>query len=329
MLVDGSQAVFKMGGLAEMIGAQGEDLVQARLRALDFYRSNVRAIVIDADAREEFGRQSTSFEQIPNVLDKFMLRLAATVEIPVTILMGQSPAGMNATGESDFRWFYDRIRAQQTTSLSPRVRKLVQIWLATKAGREALASVKLPENGPETISIKFPPLWTETPTAQADRELKVAQRDQIYITTQVFTPEEVALTRGRADGFTTHLQLSEEQLEMRETLASVALSSVSEGEPNEGEGEETASAAAAEAPSAAPTGSPSATRAWVAITTGATARPPDLRRGTTRESTSGAWRCTPLAHSPSATTKAMSQAPACGASGTASARRRPRSGRSR
>ncbi len=39
--------------------------------------------------------------------------------MPVTILMGQSPAGMNATGESDFRWHYDRIKSRQTLHIAP------------------------------------------------------------------------------------------------------------------------------------------------------------------------------------------------------------------
>ncbi len=229
MMTDGSQGVFKMGGLTELQSAEGGEAgIQQRIRTLDFYRSVVRAIVIDADANESFERLGTSFEQIPQVLEKFMLRLAASVEIPVTILMGQSPAGMNATGESDFRWFYDRIRAQQTTMLAPRIRRLVDIWLRTRAGQEALAKFN---NGefPKTINVKFAPLWTETPLAVAQRELAVAQKDQIYLTNQVFKPEEVALTRGRPDGFTTQLQLSPEQIKEREDMLKAP--------PIDGEGE--------------------------------------------------------------------------------------------
>jgi len=236
MMTDGSQSVFKMDGLTELQSAEGgEAAIRQRVRDIDMFRSTVRAVVLDAASNESFERLGTSFEQIPNVLDKFMLRLAASVEIPVTILMGQSPAGMSATGESDLRWFYDRIRAQQTTMLSPRVRRLISVWLQTKTGQAAITTLAKGEV-PRAINIKFPPLWTETPLAVADRELKVAQTDQIYLTTQVFTPEEVALKRGRADGFAGQVQLSDEQIEMREAMVSVQFAGgadAPEAEPTE------------------------------------------------------------------------------------------------
>jgi phage-related protein (TIGR01555 family) len=212
MMTDGAQAVFKIGGLTEMLAANGgREMLATRMRAMDLYRSVVRAIVIDADAKEEFERQQVSFSEIPQTLDKFMLRLAASVEMPVTILMGQSPSGMNATGESDFRWFYDRIRAQQNTMLAPKIRHLINIWLRTKAGQEASRGKE-----PETLKVKFVPLWTETPLAQAQREKTVAETDTINITSQVFTPEEVANVRGRAGGYEGPIVLSDESIEIRE-----------------------------------------------------------------------------------------------------------------
>ncbi len=204
LMTDANQAVFKMSGLNEILRAAGGGMeeLQARLQAMDLYRSAVRAIVVDADGDETFERQATSFAEIPNTLDKFMLRLAATVEIPVTILMAQSPAGMNATGESDFRWFYDRIRAKQKKEIAPKVRRLAQVWLATKAGRAIAAKV-------QALTVKFPPLWTETPLAQAQRELAIAQRDAVYVNAQVLQPDEVALQRFRPEGFSNEIALDE------------------------------------------------------------------------------------------------------------------------
>jgi 8-oxo-dGTP pyrophosphatase MutT (NUDIX family) len=223
MMSDGAQGVWKMSGLTEMQSTDGgEAAIQKRIRDLDLYRSTVRAIVIDGDnPNESFERLSTSFDAIPAVLEKFMLRLAATVEIPVTILMGQSPAGMNATGESDFRWFYDRIRSQQTTMLSPRIRRLVQVWLRTRAGREAMAASKADV---KAVTIRFPPLWTDTPAAVADRQLKVAQTDQAYLTMNVLTPEEIALARFRPGGLDAQIVLTDEQVAMRETMVTAQLS---------------------------------------------------------------------------------------------------------
>lgn len=212
MLVDGNQAIFKMGGLSEILRAGGETELQTRLRTMDMFRSVIRAIVVDADAKEEFERQSVSFEQIPQVLEKFMLRLSATVETPVTILMGQSPAGMNATGESDFRWFYDRMRSKQNQEGSPRVRHLTDLWLRTKRGRE------LVKKRPEVLTVKWPPLWTETPLVAAQRRLAIAQGDAVYIQSQAVMPEEVTLSRFRPEGFQEELQITPEATEYRKAL---------------------------------------------------------------------------------------------------------------
>jgi hypothetical protein len=220
-MVDGNQAIFKMGGLEAILSSPGggDEMLRQRLQAMDLYRSVMRAIVIDADGKESFERHSVSFSEIPQTLDKFMLRLAATVEIPVTILMGQSPAGMNATGESDFRWFYDRVRSKQTTDLTPRIRRIADVWSKTRAGREALKG----KGEKLKCGVKYPALWTETPLVQAQRELAIAQRDKVYVDAQVLTPDEVALQRFGPDGFGNEIVLSKESREARERALKVDL----------------------------------------------------------------------------------------------------------
>lgn len=198
LLTDANQAVWKLQGLAESI-AGGTGLAQAksRMEVVDLYRSVLRAIVLDAgnpedgSGAEDFERHSVSFESIPQVMDKMMLRLAAAVPAPVTLLFGQAPAGLNATGESDFRGFYDRIRAKQNLEIAPKIRRLVRVMLRGKDFAQ----------DPERIVIKFPPLWSESPKDDSERKKNVAERDKVYIEQGVFTPEEVALVRGGPEGF--------------------------------------------------------------------------------------------------------------------------------
>ncbi len=216
LLTDGHQSVFKMQGLAEMIGSGGEAMAAARLKVINLYRSVLRAIVVDAGDKEggvgaeDFTRNSVSFSDIPKTLDSFMLRLAAAVQIPVTILMGQSPAGMNATGESDFRWFYDRIRSEQTRKLAPKIRRLMRVLLATKNWQ--------PKKLPAAITIKFPALWTEPPLTAAQTRKTIIEGDTLLTTNQIVLPEEVALQRLRADGYSTDLVMTPEGVKVREAV---------------------------------------------------------------------------------------------------------------
>ncbi|MBA3833602.1 MAG: DUF1073 domain-containing protein [Chthoniobacterales bacterium] len=230
MMTDGNLSVFKMRGLSEAIAAGGSAAIAARMSLINQSTSNIRALVLDAgdpseagSAPEEFNRQQLSYEGIPQALDKLMLRLASAVQIPVTILMGQSPAGMSATGDSDFRWFYDRIRSLQTNKLAPHLRRLTQIMLATKESPMRSA--------PKSINIRFPDLWRETPAAEAARRLANAQADSAYVSAGILTPEEVALARFGGDGYGENIRLSDEAKQAREGALSMDMEKLAEGDP--------------------------------------------------------------------------------------------------
>jgi len=233
LLTDGNQAVLKMTGLAEMIASGNMEALRKRLTLMELYRSVMRALVIDADAKEEYTRNSITFAGIPDTLDKFMLRLAASVQIPVTILMGQSPAGMNATGDSDFRWFYDRMRSEQTRELTPPIRRLTKIWLETQAGQRLKMQLGA-EGGigqPDPVTVKYPELWRETPSAEAARRLAIAQADEIYMTNQATLPEEVALSRFRPEGYNgDSIQMEKTARQAREKLLKDDVGKITTGE---------------------------------------------------------------------------------------------------
>lgn len=216
LMSDASQGVFKIQGLMSMIAGGQKDVLQTRMQLVDMSRSVARALLLDADGGEEFMRQNSSFTDAQNMLEKFMMRLASATDIPVTILMGRSPAGMNATGDADFRWFYDTIRTAQENELKPELSKLVRILFLSKEG---------PTKGvePDTWEVKFKPLWQPTPNEEADLRKTQAEIDKIYATDiGAVLPEEIALSRFRAEGFSHDTQidreLRESVLETEKTL---------------------------------------------------------------------------------------------------------------
>ena len=50
---------------------------------------------------DSFETHQYTFGGIADTYDRFMMDVAGAAETPVTKLFGRSPAGMNATGESD------------------------------------------------------------------------------------------------------------------------------------------------------------------------------------------------------------------------------------
>lgn len=185
---DFSQAIFKMKGLAELIATDRDQVVKNRMLAVEMSRSIARAIMIDAD-NEEFERKTTPIQGLPELLDRFSTRLAAAADIPLTLLMGQSPAGLNATGESDIRFFYDRVKVQQDRKLRPALERLVTLIMATES------------KAPANWSIHFHPLWQPTEKERAEARKIQMETDTGYIAAQVLSPEEVAVSRFGGDEF--------------------------------------------------------------------------------------------------------------------------------
>ena len=183
-----SQGVLEVKDLDKLIAGDRDGYWAKRMKYMDQTRSVANAILVQAGI-EKFSRVEVgALEGVANVLKLFLLLLSGATKIPVTILMGQAPAGLNATGDSDIRTFYDRVKTEQTQTLLPNLTRAVRLILLSKNG---------PTRGilPAKWKITFNSLWQPTPTERADIRLKNSQSDKNWIDSGVLLPEEVAITR--------------------------------------------------------------------------------------------------------------------------------------
>lgn len=97
-----------------------------------------------------------SFAGLKDVYETMCLNLCGASHIPMTKLFGRSPAGMNATGESDLQNYYDYVDAQREAKLRPVLEKLLPVLCMSAWGVV-----------PDDLQITFPPLWTPTATELA------------------------------------------------------------------------------------------------------------------------------------------------------------------
>lgn len=195
-------AVYAIEGLADIMTRDNGALFAARVRAMNLMRSTFRAMVIDK--KDSWTREQTPVTGLPELLIQFMYRLAAAADMPITLLFGMSPAGMNATGDSDIRLFYDRVKAAQVAELKPALQKLVGLVMRGMGGE------------PANWSIKFHPLWQPTDKEAAETRYVQAQTDQIYIDKQVVSPEEIARSRFGGDGYSYETSIDFKAREMLE-----------------------------------------------------------------------------------------------------------------
>ena len=109
------------------------------------------------DKEEEYESKAASFATLPDILAQFLQITAGAADIPVTRLLGQSPAGMNATGESDLRNYYDRVSASQEIEMTPAMYRLDECLI-----RSALGSRD------PSIYYTWAPLWQISEKEKAD-----------------------------------------------------------------------------------------------------------------------------------------------------------------
>ncbi|GMO33843.1 MAG: DUF1073 domain-containing protein [Termitinemataceae bacterium] len=182
LLDEMSVGKYKLKGLAEILSMpDGDKLIQNRVQVMDLTRSVYRSQYFDSD--EDFIRDAINFGGVPEVLYIIIMLVAACSGYPITRLFGVSPAGMNATGESDMRNYYDMVRAAQKKVLEPILLRLVRIISEWK--------------GIEEPYIKFKPLQQLSDKEQAeldkliaDKDLVIANTFQAYINAGMMEPYE-------------------------------------------------------------------------------------------------------------------------------------------
>jgi phage-related protein (TIGR01555 family) len=185
-LSDLSQAVYGVKDMAKMIQAGQRERLQDLMGDMDLRRSASRAIMVDAEHErfEQVGKANIS--AVPPLLEQTWKRVAAAAEMPLTVLMGQSPAGLSATGESDTRGWYDTIQAERQRVAVPALTRLLRI-IARSAQPKGV--------DPDEIWVSFPSLYQLTPAEESTLRNQQAQTDATYISAGVLLPQEVAISR--------------------------------------------------------------------------------------------------------------------------------------
>lgn len=185
------QAIYSMKGLASLLTTDdGENQVLKRLQLVDTSRGLLNSIAIDSEG-EQYDFKTFQFSGVKDVIDATCNMLSALTNIPQTILFGRSPAGMNATGDSDFESYYNFVEKIQRLMLKRNLRTLLDVVF-----RAGIVSGDVAEE--PDYKLEFKPLWSLSDTEQAavdqtkaQTALVKAQTAQAYVDMQALDPTEV------------------------------------------------------------------------------------------------------------------------------------------
>ena len=156
MEVPGLEQLFSIGA------SQAQKRFWNTMQAQSVLRSNFGVQLVEKDTK--LTNTQYSFTGLQDVYESMCMNLCGGSHYPMTKLFGRSPAGMNATGESDLRNYYDYVDSQREAKLRPALQKLLPVLAMSAWGYI-----------PEDLDFSFPPLWTPTAMETAEIALKKAQ----------------------------------------------------------------------------------------------------------------------------------------------------------
>jgi len=175
--VKGFAKLLREGKIADVFALLGHEQLMQSMH---------KVRVIDADG-EDYKIQTTSVAGLAEIMDRMPERVAAARGIPLTLLQGRSPGGLNATGESDARFFYDSIKAKiQEGRMTPALRRVLDVAFADASG---------PTGGkiPQRYKIEWAPLYQEDAAQTAARRQVLVETYARAIESGTVLPAEATL----------------------------------------------------------------------------------------------------------------------------------------
>ena len=158
LIFQANVAALKISDYGEVLGMgtpQQKQHIYQTIQEMNRLRTSFGLALMGTE--DSYEQHPYSFAGVAEVYETFMMDMAGAAEIPATKLFGRAPQGMNATGESDMKNYYEVISQQQERILKPALEKLLPVMAMSLWGEI-----------PEDMEIVFEPLGTTTPSERAE-----------------------------------------------------------------------------------------------------------------------------------------------------------------
>ena len=164
LLFQANVTTLKMADFGDLLASGTEEQKRNVISAMQMenrFRTSFGVQLLSKD--DAYENHAYSFAGLSEIYEQFMMDMAGAAEIPATKLFGRSPQGMNATGESDLRNYYDMIASLQERQLRPALEKLLPVMAVSCWGYV-----------PEDLEFVFEPVMTNSPAERAELVQKLS-----------------------------------------------------------------------------------------------------------------------------------------------------------
>jgi phage-related protein (TIGR01555 family) len=165
-----------------VLGGGGTDVVNDFFSRVDLFnktRDNRGTFVIDKNA-EDFANVAAPITGVAELVAQSLEQISAISGIPISILLGQTPNGLNASSDGEIRIFYDRILSFLDTNVRPLLQTLLDV-----------VQLSLFDEIDQEIGFEFEALWEMADKDLADIRKSDAEADATYINAGVVDADEV------------------------------------------------------------------------------------------------------------------------------------------
>ena len=184
--------------LSAVLNAEGAEQMLRRAMLFNQARDNRGVMMVDRDT-EDFANVSAPLGGLDRLQAQSQEQMSAVTGIPLIVLLGITPSGLNATSEGELRTFYAWIEAQQEALFTPLLSRLLNVVQLSLFGEIDPA-----------IGFTWVPLWTLDEVQLATMRKTEADTDIELINAGVIDSQEARVRlASQEDGPYASLDLNE------------------------------------------------------------------------------------------------------------------------
>jgi Protein of unknown function (DUF1073) len=151
LLARSSTQALRIKDLLASVASTEGSVLNLRLEALRLGIERTNLILLDGND-ESYEVHNVSLSGFDGPLEQALQQVAAAFDYPATVLLKQSPAGMNATGESDLAIYHQAVASYQRNYLQQRVNTLSS-WLSQSEESVSWPSIRERSNGEKAADL--------------------------------------------------------------------------------------------------------------------------------------------------------------------------------
>lgn len=118
--------------MAQLADPEYKSRLLDRFQLAHIAKGNNATLLLDKE--EEYNQKVFQFGTLPDVAMTFLQVVSGAADIPATRLLGQTPGGLQSTGESDLRNYYDRLQSEQELNIDPQLKMLNECLIRSATG---------------------------------------------------------------------------------------------------------------------------------------------------------------------------------------------------